>query len=809
MAERFGMHDPDTIDLPGKPFSYFANPNDLLGAFGAPVGSEVTPEGYVYTGLGELMFFIGNPLEAVRARIRTLHRGCLPIIEYDLERNGVRFAFQMFAADLGGELKGLPVNFVRVSITNTLSEPRAAFFSTAWRFQAECNTLDAESPYGQMWSNVADYRFRQTFENMPADLVAGQDRFNPEWQYQFAKDALIRDDRLVYSYPVAPEPIQKSLAILDSGLQVYRFFSGEIQGDLDHVSRCKPHTPLGVVTYCLDLAPGETDHLVYKLPIVPLPVGSGRAAQLSESSYEDWLDQTISFWDDMVLKRVPLSFPERKVQEYLVGNTIVNLLSIDQIGEDTIVNVNKFHYHDWYGGSDTTHMLRAMEYMGLLDVARQGFLFWRKMQFPDGSFRMKRHPDALYWELFGWTLWGWADHYRMTRDRGFLESVYPGVVAATDWHDRVTSEDPLGLWPSSTISDDAYLKNCRQTGQHLWALAGLQIAIFMAREMGRSDDAERFESQRQRFRDAFELALAAQTAQTGGYIPPALDRTTAGNDWDNLLTLYPRVLFDPEDPRVETTLRTVRDQYQEGILQYFWPHAVAREGDSFVFNEEPLMHYWQTPNNAQASLVRGTAWDQEWAVKELYALLLHTSSTHLPGEFGTVAWSTRECSHCFNILPQGATSSKTIELLRNMLIREQDEDLYLLSAVSPKWIKPRQMIEMASEPSAFGPINMRVASEETKLSITLPTEFRNAPNRMFLRVPWFYDVKHAELDGQPIMPSEGHFLLPTEARDLIVHGEIRPDAPDLSYEQAVADYKSEYRQRYQSFLQTGSRHIAP
>jgi len=57
MPDRYGMHNPDLIDPPDKPFSYFANPNDILGAFGAPVASEITPEGYVFTGFGELMFF--------------------------------------------------------------------------------------------------------------------------------------------------------------------------------------------------------------------------------------------------------------------------------------------------------------------------------------------------------------------------------------------------------------------------------------------------------------------------------------------------------------------------------------------------------------------------------------------------------------------------------------------------------------------------------------------------------------------------------------------------------------------------------
>ena len=48
---RGGMLNPAT-DVPGKPFSYFWHPTDVIGALYAPVATEVTPEGYLYTGFG-------------------------------------------------------------------------------------------------------------------------------------------------------------------------------------------------------------------------------------------------------------------------------------------------------------------------------------------------------------------------------------------------------------------------------------------------------------------------------------------------------------------------------------------------------------------------------------------------------------------------------------------------------------------------------------------------------------------------------------------------------------------------------------
>lgn len=48
---RGGMLSPD-IDTPGKPFSYFWQPTDVIGSLFGRVATEITPEGYLYTGFG-------------------------------------------------------------------------------------------------------------------------------------------------------------------------------------------------------------------------------------------------------------------------------------------------------------------------------------------------------------------------------------------------------------------------------------------------------------------------------------------------------------------------------------------------------------------------------------------------------------------------------------------------------------------------------------------------------------------------------------------------------------------------------------
>ncbi|HPA19052.1 MAG TPA: hypothetical protein PLU30_14990 [Verrucomicrobiae bacterium] len=790
-----GMFDPDLLDPPDKPFSYFAWPTDMLGAWGAPAGVEVTPEGYIWTGFGELMFFTGLPPVPVSARIRTLHKGCLPAVEYDLAQNGVRYSFRLFAADVGGALKGVPVSFAMVTVTNTLdAEPRAAYLSAGWRYRSPVNTLHTAA---------GDYRFGQRGGSIPAHLTKDLGSFKPSCQLTWADDAVRRDGRMLFTFPTDPAPSRRALALEDWGLHMRRYFSGEIEGDPNPRHTQDPHTPVGIVTYCIQLKPGQGQTLTFKLPLVPSPDDSPEARQVRDADPPRLFAEMVAFWEKWIIAKPPLRFPEHKVQEYLLANTINNLLTIDLVGDDLIVNVNKFHYHNWYCGANTTEMSRAFEYMGLLDVARRAFLFFFSKQGPDGGFRLEQNPNALYWEFFGYNLWGWGRHYQLTRDREFLEHVYPGVVKAMAWHETITGKDPLGLFPPATVADDAYLKDCRQTGQHLWGLIGLRNAVCMAKEMGKAEDVARFEAQERRFRAAFDKLLDRQTAKTGGYIPPALERTVAGNDWDNLRTLHPEILFDPADPRVEATLRTVRGRYQEGLLAYTWPAAIGKRGDEFVFNERPGLHYWQTPNNAQVSLVRGTAWDQEWAVKELYAMLLHSTSTHLPAEFGTIPWSTRGYSHVFNITPQCTSSANVIQLLRNMLVREQGADLYLLSAISPEWVQSGRSIEVRDEPSSFGPISFTAEAARDQLTIRLPEKYRQSPRRLLVRVPWFYSIGRATLDGKAIDAKDGHFAVPVTGKELILFGRIKPDGPRLSYERAVADYKAEYRRRYEEFVRRG------
>jgi hypothetical protein len=102
-------------------------------------------------------------------------------------------------------------------------------------------------------------------------------------------------------------------------------------------------------------------------------------------------------------------------------------------------------------------------------------------------------------------------------------------------------------------------------------------------------------------------------------------------------------------------------------------------------------------------------------------------------------------------------------------------------------------------------MSFALRAEDGRLSVRLDPQFRQAPAKVLVRIPWFFDLRAAEADGRPIQPAEGHLALAPATRELTLRGHIKPGTPALSYDVAVEQYKQEYRRRYEEFLRTGLR----
>src|SRR4051794_20369156 len=81
-----------------RPYGFLATPTDQLAVPGHLAGFEITPEGFVYSGFGELVMRAGPNLVGVRAPVRTLYGGRYPIMRYGQQLAGVRYDVEAFAS---------------------------------------------------------------------------------------------------------------------------------------------------------------------------------------------------------------------------------------------------------------------------------------------------------------------------------------------------------------------------------------------------------------------------------------------------------------------------------------------------------------------------------------------------------------------------------------------------------------------------------------------------------------------------------------------------------------------------------------
>ena len=763
LAASAQMLDP-AIDRDDEPFSYFSQPTDVIGVMDARAGTLVSPEGYFYTGFGELMFFTGDPSVPLHQRVKTLYHGYLPINQYTYRNHDVDYEVTSFAATLDGKPESDVMNFIRVRIVNRGNSPTVARFAAGMRYSNQSN----------MEGGTGDNRFRRPA--VPKRLGQYSQlgvEWNPEWEYGFTEDGLLRDGKVMYLFPISPAPV-RSLTLKNSHNGVPKLDTRKL-----HV---QPTTPVGIVRYDIPLQPGAEQTLEFRMPLEPLAADSPDLAALRAAKFDDYLNRTVQFWDSLLARGIEITVPEQKVNDTFRANLIYDLIARDKVGDDYIQTVNKFHYHAFWL-RDSSFIVRMFDASGYPDFSRQDLDFFAGWQQPDGNFV----SQGGQFDGWGQVLWAYGQHYRITKDLDFARKVYPSVQKAIAWLQQARRNDPLHLMPSTSPGDNENVTG-HVTGHNFWALGGLKNAIILAQALGQQQDAKAYQAEYDDFKAAFLASLKKATADTGGYMPPGLD-VSGGEDWGNMLGVYPEQILDPYDPMVTATLNATRAKYQEGIMTY---------------GQGRWLHHYLTMKNTETETIRG---DQQLAVEELYALLVHTSSTHAGFEYCIVPWSTRDFAQ--NLSPHGWFAAKFRMALRNMLVREeQDRRLHLLSVISPEWVRPGQGISVKRAPTNFGQVNFDVKFTDTGATITLNNKFTQRPQDIVLHLPWFANVSGVTADGKKMNVANNGVVLPANVRSVQIAWQKKTDAPALSYENAVKDYKTEYRRRYERWVQTGQSQSA-
>ncbi|MCL2659013.1 MAG: hypothetical protein FWD64_00650 [Acidobacteriaceae bacterium] len=746
------MVDPSIDNQPG-PFSYFSKSVDEIGVMDAQQATEITPEASLYTGFGELVFLVGPQMQPVSPRIRTLEKGYLPIVHTSWNQDGIEYRFTFFAARLKDNSI---VNFARVVEKNLNPVPTRSVFTVGSRYQND-------SANG---SGTGENRFARPTEGKRAgDYRQPGVEFDPNWVYSFSDHGFLRSGKVFYLTSDTPD---------EKMLTPKQFYNIQI----DNTPRSLPIFPttlVGLMQYNRILAPGEERTLTFRMPLVPVEDGPAAQAVLA-ADYEAALADTVRGWEQILSTGMQIDLPESKVSDTFRASLVFDLLARDHIGDDIVQTVNKLHYHAFWlrDAADIAHMY---DVTGYPKYASDTLAFFPRFQNKDGLFLSQEGQ----FDAQGEVLWEYGEHYRLTHDLAFAKSVFPSVERAVDWLMKARRDDPLHLIPASYVKDNEYVSG-HITGYNLLALDGLESAALIAEAVGQPEKARAYRNEYELYRKDLLNAIERCANGNGGAIPPHLDGDCkGGNDWGNLLGTYPGHVLPPQDPLITVTLKMVQAKYQEGLTTY----GMGR-----------YVHHYLIFKNMLTEIARG---EQQQVLKDLYAVLTHTSSTQEGFEFAIRSWGDRDFSD--NLTPHGWFAAEYRSTLRAMMVRDDGRDVHLLSVMSPAWMGAGKTIKVEDAPTEFGVTGFTLTQpDDNTAQIRLDSNWREKPDSLLLHLPWFADVRHVEADGRRLTPSDGIVKIPVDAREVTLHWQRRSDAPDMSYEAAVQQFRKEYQEHFNQYM---------
>ena len=734
---------------PKVPFNYVAFPTDQMGMLYNPDGTEITPEGFLYTGYGELMFFAGEPLRPINQSIRTLHNGYLPVFNYSVWRNGFKYEFTTFAGTLDENLEQGLVNYIRVKISNYSYKKQTGYFATAFRYSNEDNSHRFRRP------RAAKYPGAHSHSGV---------KFNPAWKFKFDHNFLYRSDSLMLIFP--EKFSGKSVSVKKSAKNP----DAEIT----------PTTPLGRVEYKFELKPDESLDLDFIMPYRPLPRGSADISMLEEKNFDAEKEKVIAFWEKLMNQGMKISLPEEKVVNTFKANLIYNLMALDKIGENYIQTVNLFHYHAFWL-RDGSFVVRNYDVTGYHDFAEKCLDFFLPWQQKDGNFV----SQGGQFDGWGQTLWAFGQHVEMTGDIEFAKKVFPAIVKAVDWLHHAREKDEFHLMPKTRPGDNEQITG-HVTGHNFWALVGLKKAIFLAEMLGENEKKLEFEKEYADFYAALQKRLKEINQISGGYIPPGLD-DLSGYDWGNLLSVFPEPILDPFDPMVTATQIAARNKFREGLMTYA---------------DQKYIHNYLTTNVTQTSLVRN---EQREVLHDFYSILLHTTSTHGGFEFSVFPWKDRDVHG--NLTPHGWFAAKFRMLLHDMLVRDENDELHLFSVISPTWMRNNTPIEAANAATKFGSVNLKMVPDDSGAVVSWQGKFRSEPAAVVIHIPFFATLKSVTMDGKtftlsknsglnknsPVKIGTDKVIVPGSADKIRLNWQINSPSDEFSYDYFVEKYELEYR----------------
>ncbi len=540
-----------------------------------------------------------------------------------------------------------------------------------------------------------------------------------------------------------------------------------------------------------DLSAKTSRSLVIKIPCVS-DLSQTDVQALNQLDYTAERERVIAYWKQIADPAVRFKVPEPKFE--LLAKTVVAQIHISTTKDPKtglyMVPAASYGYDVFE--NESCYQILLLDTLGQFDTASQYLETMLHLQgsknFPGrqtgsaaGIFHGVKIDDVYDYTAHGYgldhgtVLWTLAQHYFYSRDRAWLEHAWPHMEKAIDWIEEQRSATKLtdlhgervreyGLLPASELEDNVDWANWFSINAFAWA-AMLRTSEALA-DIG-NPDAPRIRKRADDFRSDLRSAIlrAIESApvarmQDGTYEPyvPVLPTRRfrlfgpiradyyqryghpemkplmrLGADRDTLcgaVVLLILGVFSPEEPEARWILDDWEDN--ETLSSGMGMNIHGMTDDRYWFSQGGMVFQANLVNPIQVYLWRHEA---PAAIRNLYndfVACLYPDVNMFTEEF-------HQWRHGSGPFYKISDESRFVNRLRDTLVLEKGDDLWLASGTPKRWLELPQGIEVHNIETFFGPVSydIHAGSHPGVIEATVQPPSRNPAKEVWLvvRVP--------------------------------------------------------------------------
>ncbi|MHB1460645.1 MAG: hypothetical protein ACYC1M_05120 [Armatimonadota bacterium] len=372
------------------------------------------------------------------------------------------------------------------------------------------------------------------------------------------------------------------------------------------------------------------------------------------------------------------------------------------------------------------------------------------------------------WGMAGFKAWAAMEHYKLTGDRGYLEKVYPKMLACSRWQEKqrqrtrvlVDGAKPLyfGMMPRGQ-GDCGLDAGDGWYGyfipHNVWAVYCDKLTLEAARILGKASDVKECQAIYDQAHTDIVTVLRRGAIQEDGYKwIPGSPANPSGSRWGALNTAFPCEVLPADDELITGTLRYMNQHLSMGGLQL---HTGWMADGMWVA--------MSLDNVAEAELMRGNG---DEAARLLYATLNHGTPLYTwceeRGQEPGTDKTSGDRQHLW-------TPAAVVRAVRDCMVMENDGGLHLALGTARQWLNDGNEVGVKNAPTHYGDVTYGMKFNQATKQITGKISFPERESLpwcvLHVRLPQGLFLKSVNADSKAVVLQDGSGLKWTNPKGVV------------------------------------------